>query len=237
MSAFNGVTSISAIVPIGPGDQLSNDFVELLKGPSWLYEVLFVATRPANLLEQEFVSELSKSIKTQWLISRPGRAEQQNCGASVASGVFLWFLHIDSRAGWKPHQLDGFIARLSHGSAYFFDLGFYGKSVRRMRVNAFGVWLRSHIFKMPFGDQALLIPRAAFEKLGGFDQKLVYGEDHVLIWRLRQHGFAVRPIGARIMTSSRKYDQRGWGKTTWLHLRLTYLQAWPEFWKWMWGKT
>ncbi len=236
MSAIDAAPSISAIVPIGPMDRLSGDLIALIKGAGWIREVIIVATRPADSGELDQLGILAPIKSYHWLVSSPGRALQQNSGASLASGDYLWFLHVDSRAIWDPLKLDSRMPSLDRQSAYFFDLGFYGKQMIKMRINEFGVWIRSHIFKMPFGDQALLVPRIAFQKVGGFDVSLAYGEDHILVWRLRQNGFAVRPIGAKILTSARKYDQRGWGRTTWLHLKLTYLQAWPEFWKWVWGK-
>ena len=52
-----------------------------------------------------------------------------------------------------------------------------------MQLNAAGANLRSRWLGLPFGDQGLVLPRASFERLGGFDPALRYGEDHALVWR------------------------------------------------------
>ena len=42
---------------------------------------------------------------------------------------------------------------------------------------------------------------------------------------------AVLPVGAGLLTSARKYQEKGWGKTTLKHVMLTFQQATPEFFK------
>ena len=97
-----------------------------------------------------------------------------------------------------------------------------------MRINEFGVWLRTRLFRLPFGDQGFLLSRANFVRLGGYDETLPSAEDHALIWRARRAGMAIRAIGATISTSARRYAEFGWGKTTCKHLRLTWRQ-WRAF--------
>jgi GT2 family glycosyltransferase len=98
----------------------------------------------------------------------------------------------------------------------------------RMRCNAVGANWRSRALGLPFGDQGLLLPRAAFARLGGFDTTLAYGEDHALVWAARRAGLPLRAIDAALITSPRKYAERGWATTTLRHLRLTAAQAWRE---------
>jgi len=92
-----------------------------------------------------------------------------------------------------------------------------------------GARLRSRILKVPFGDQGFCIKKALFHKLEGFPEDLPYGEDHVFVWKIRQHGTELQPTGAILYTSARKYKKHGWLKTTLLHQYLWIKQAWPEW--------
>ena len=97
-----------------------------------------------------------------------------------------------------------------------------------MRTNAMGANWRSRRLGLPFGDQGLVLPRLEFDRLDGFDPRLAHGEDHALVWRARRAGLPLREIDAAVITSARKYAERGWLRTTLRHLRLTADQAWRE---------
>jgi hypothetical protein len=56
-----------------------------------------------------------------------------------------------------------------------------------------------------------------------------YGEDHVFVWKARQHGITEKPICDTLYTSARKYKKDGWLKTTFMHQYLWIKQAWPEW--------
>ena len=98
-----------------------------------------------------------------------------------------------------------------------------------MRLNSWGVWFRSHGFKMPFGDQGFCLPAKRFHELGGYDESLAYGEDHAFVWTARTAGMKMRSTGAAIETSARKYQQNGWCRTTLRHFVLTWKQALPRY--------
>ncbi len=160
------------------------------------------------------------------MFSPTGRARQQNAGAAATTGAWIWFLHADSRftAQTLP-TLHAFIARDELALGYF-DLRFRNDGPRLTHLNALGAHVRSRWLGLPFGDQGLLMPRRVFEALGGFDEALASGEDHALIWKAKRSGVPVRPIGAPLLTSARRYAEQGWWRTTGRHLRLTCQQAW-----------
>ena len=160
------------------------------------------------------------------VLSPAGRARQQNAGAAATTGDWIWFLHADSRftAQTLP-SLHAFIARDEPALGYF-DLRFRNDGPRMTHLNALGAHVRSRWLGLPFGDQGLLMPRRVFEALGGFDEGLASGEDHALIWKAKRSGVPVRPIGAPLLTSARRYAEHGWWRTTGRHLRLTCQQAW-----------
>ena len=96
-------------------------------------------------------------------------------------------------------------------------------------MNELGVWIRSHLLGIPFGDQGLALSRETFLKVGGFEVGRDCGEDHYFIWKARQSRVRVRSVGASIRTSARKYKRLGWRETTKKHIAITFQQAFPEW--------
>ncbi len=214
---------LSVIVPLAPGDsawtRLAPDFASLPKAS----EVLFVGPeRPAAL-----------PGNVRWIDAPRGRAGQMNAASREAQGEFLWFLHADSRLPV------GVVLRLkaaleeAPGALHFFDLSFGHDASWLMALNAAGAWVRSHLLHLPFGDQGFCLRRDLLTRLGGFPEDASYGEDHLLVWRALRQGVEIRPVGARLVTSARKYRDRGWLKTTLRHQYLTYRQALPELYQFL----
>jgi hypothetical protein len=72
--------------------------------------------------------------------------------------------------------------------------------------------LRSRLFRMPYGDQAIIVAADLFHDLGGF-RNLPIMEDWDLVARLRKRG-RIRIAEAPIITSSRRWDKFGVLRTT-----------------------
>lgn len=155
-----------------------------------------------------------------------GRARQMNAGALLAGGEWLWFLHADSRL--LPGTLPALLRFTARGAPAlgWFALRFRADGPWPTQLNAWGANCRSACLGLPFGDQGLVLPADSFRALGGYDEAAPYGEDHLLVWAAHTARLPVRPVGAALSTSARKYACRGWLGTTWLHWRLTALQAW-----------
>jgi hypothetical protein len=161
-----------------------------------------------------------------WLHAPAGRATQQNAGAAAGDRDWVWFVHADTRlASDTLPALARFIARDRPALGYF-DLHFDGDRPVLMRLNTAGAWLRSRWLRLPFGDQGFVLPRTVFDALGGFNPAITRGEDHELVWRVRRAGLQVRPVGAALYTSARRYAAQGWATTTTGHLAETWRQAW-----------
>ncbi|MCZ8373858.1 MAG: hypothetical protein O9342_00665 [Beijerinckiaceae bacterium] len=157
------------------------------------------------------------------ILARGGtRASSMNRAAEMASGRHFWFVHADTIL--SSDAVEALQACLKNGEALsYFDLRFDGGFL--MRLTELGVHFRSRCLGIPFGDQALCLSRQAFTRLGGYDERTPTGEDHLLVRKAHRLGLPVRPVGATIQTSARKYAQNGWFRTTWHHLRLTVSQA------------
>ena len=218
--------SLSVIVPLAPAE---NEWQPLM--------LQLAALPPGSEVIVICADDVSRPAPPAWPAqlsyrtchSEPGRAHQQNLGASVASGDWLWFVHADSRLRSETlRELQRFMAQRSHALGWF-TLAFRRDGPRWTALNAAGANWRARWLGLPFGDQGLVLPRTCFEALHGFDEQAAYGEDHLLVWAARRAGLPLRHIPAVLETSARKYARHGWLRTTWQHWRLTVAQAWPAW--------
>lgn len=206
---------LSIIIPVKAGDDC--------------WKNLFNSLQVEDQCETLIVGpEFQDSIKgqIQFAHSNGNRAEKLNCGAIRARSSNLVFLHADSRLP------TGFVKTILSSLKKYpdvfhhFELAF--DSVGLMQLNSYFANLRSNVLKMPFGDQAFFMSKKTFYALGFFNNRVPYGEDHLLVWKAHQMRISFRSTGVKIVTSSRKYKKHGWLKTTAQHIFLTYKQALPE---------
>lgn len=152
------------------------------------------------------------------LASPAGRARQMNKGAALARGDVLVFLHADTTL---PAAAETLIAQALAGGARWgrFDVRITGERWM-LRVIAVLMNLRSRLSGIATGDQAIFVERRLYETLGGYaDQPLM--EDIELCRRLR----SVAPpacLHERVLTSGRRWQQRGLWRTVWLMWRLRW---------------
>lgn len=217
------LAGLTVVVPVGPGDTIAPALRAQLARLPHEAELRIVCAGEAD------AAALREAAPTQarWLYQAapPGRASQQNAAAATATRPWLWFLHADSRlaAGTLPALAQ--LLRRGEDALGYFDLRFLADGPWLMPLNAAGAWARSHWLGLPFGDQGLVLPRARFAALGGFDPVLERGEDHDLVWRARRAGLPLRPLRAPLYTSARKYAERGWWRTTVQQQRETWRQV------------
>ena len=151
-----------------------------------------------------------------------GRARQMNAGAALARAPQLLFLHADTRL---PEAADRHIAAALGTQALAwgrFDVLIDGRS-RLLPVVATLMNHRSRWSGIATGDQAMFMTRAAFDAVGGFpDQPLM--EDIELSIRLRRLA-APACLRERVVTSGRRWEQRGVWRTIVLMWRLRLLYA------------
>ena len=149
-----------------------------------------------------------------------GRATQMNAGARAAAGDVLWFLHADTRL--PPEAPEVLLATCRQGATWGrFDVRLSGRlPVLRLVERAMN--LRSRLTGIATGDQGIFVTRAAFERVGGFPE-IPLMEDIAISKALRR---LARPacLGTPILTSSRRWEERGAIRTILLmwRLRLAY---------------
>jgi rSAM/selenodomain-associated transferase 2 len=141
----------------------------------------------------------------------PGRAIQQNQAAARATGGVLLFLHADTRLpkNFGRFIFDCLLDRHVAVGAFRFktDLNHWGMTWIEKWAH-----LRSKLLQMPYGDQALFMPRAVFDRVGGFPLTPI-AEDLQLVHRLAKLG-SVRIVSAAAVTSARRWQRVGLVRTT-----------------------
>jgi rSAM/selenodomain-associated transferase 2 len=154
--------------------------------------------------------QLAQGVGATVISSPAGRAYQMNVGAKAATGEILIFLHADTLL---PSGFDRLIraALKDDPIAGAFDLKIDGDA-SSLRWVEWGVNWRSHALQMPYGDQAIFLSAAVFQKIGGFPELSIM-EDFELIRRLKRLGKIVI-LSTPVVTSARRWLQRGVFVTT-----------------------
>jgi rSAM/selenodomain-associated transferase 2 len=152
------------------------------------------------------------------LVEAPrGRGAQMNAGAQVATGGVLLFLHADTRLPEEAARLVTEGLATSKRVWGRFDVMITGRSALLPIVAGLMNW-RSRLTGIATGDQAIFADRRAFAQIGGFpDVPLM--EDIILSRRLRQIS-APLCLSSRVVTSGRRWDERGPVRTILLMWRL-----------------
>ena len=139
------------------------------------------------------------------LVSGPAsRGGQLRRGCAQARADWLLVLHADTQLspGWAAvvaaHLRDG------QGQAGYFQLQFRAKGIWPIVVAGWAN-LRARLFRLPYGDQALLIRREAYFAAGEYpDQPLM--EDVAMVRRLK----VFKELPVKASTSAQHYQQQGW---------------------------
>src|SRR5712692_4296955 len=148
---------------------------------------------------------IAQQFTSQILPSRRGRAVQMNWGARHAHGDILLFLHADTllpAAGLEAVRRafqDGAV-----GGAFRLAIT---PPTPALRLVAWGTNLRSRFGHLPYGDQALFMPRQVFEALGGYDD-VPFMEDVRMVQALRKRG-RLAILRQAVQTSGRRWQRDG----------------------------
>jgi rSAM/selenodomain-associated transferase 2 len=152
-------------------------------------------------------AEAAQAAGARVIPSAAGRGIQLATGANAAAGEWLLFLHSDTRLGqgWE-REIAHFLAEPNNrlrGAVFRFALDDEAPAARRLeRIVA---W-RNTALDLPYGDQGLLIHRALYRSVGGFEP-LPLMEDVDFMRRLRGR-FAI--FETQAITSAEKYRRDGY---------------------------
>jgi rSAM/selenodomain-associated transferase 2 len=195
---------ISVVIPaINEEATIGNTINQVLSGKN--IEVIL-----ADGGSDDGTREISESLGAQIVMATKGRALQMNEGALIASGDILLFLHSDTTL---PFDYDRDIRQALADPCI--AVGAFGLSfdtdTPAMRLMALGANLRSRLFSLPYGDQALFVRRADFHEAGGFP-KIPIMEDVAFVRGMKKKG-RIAILSSRITTSSRRYQAMGTVRT------------------------
>jgi len=150
------------------------------------------------------------------ILSEEGsRAKSLNGGAIKATREFLWFLHADSRISVENITRLNTSMLQSPDALLYFKLKFAEGGLSA--INAHGANLRSSLFSLPYGDQALCVSKEQFQLIGNYPENTPYGEDLLFVRLAKKQNVDIVEIPSLLLSSARKYRKQGWIKTSLNH--------------------
>lgn len=155
--------------------------------------------------------EIADISGADFIRAEKGRGAQLAAGAEAAKSDWLLFLHADTvlQPGWVQEAAT-FIDRVDSGArppsaaAFSFALNDFGVKPRLLEAI---VNLRCALFRFPYGDQGLLIPRGLYAELGGY-RPLPLMEDVDMVRRLGRGRVAM--LRSKSVTSAERYKREGY---------------------------
>jgi rSAM/selenodomain-associated transferase 2 len=130
-----------------------------------------------------------------------------NAGAAKASGEVLLFLHADTKL---PAGAFADIERALSGKDIktgAFRLEIDTKNIF-LKFIAFTANIRTKLFRMPYGDQAVFFRREYFNEIGGYED-IPLMEDVEIMRRARKRGDKIAVINSAVITSARRWEKEG----------------------------
>ncbi|WP_085308149.1 TIGR04283 family arsenosugar biosynthesis glycosyltransferase [Planktotalea arctica] len=205
---------ISVVIPVlNAGDVLAGCAAALMEAVEvGLIRELIVSDGGSN----DATRQIAEEIGALWVSGAPSRGGQLRRGCAVAKGEWILALHADTQlqAGWS----DVAAAHLQRSEAGYFKLAFASGGMPA-RIVAGWANLRSRVLGLPYGDQGLLISRAVYQEVGGYEDMPLM-EDVAMARALSGR---LRGLDARAVTSAQKYQKAGWlwrgGRNLWTLLR------------------
>jgi len=161
---------------------------------------------------------LAGSLVDHIVTSKKGRAIQQNTGAQIATGEWLFFLHADTQL---PQNFQSIIQSLPKSGSLWgrFDVKLSGQHAL-FRIIEKMMNLRSRLTGIATGDQLIFVSRELFEHVDGF-KEIGLMEDIELSGRLKKISVPIC-FSEFVITSSKKWEKNGILRTVlfmwWLRL-------------------
>lgn len=216
------IINISIIIPVYNENKI-NEILNTIKDERLVYEIIVVDAN--NNTTNDLIQD-SNIIK---ISSRKGRSFQMNEGYKNSSGDILLFLHADTLL--PKNALQNILQTLENKdiSAGAFDLSFNTHNIF-LKLIARISSIRSRITRLPYGDQAIFIKRDIFERVGCY-KEIRLMEDVNLMQKLKKENYKIKILNTKIITSARKWEEKGIIYTTlrnWLLICLYFIGINPD---------
>jgi len=150
--------------------------------------------------------QIARAAGARLLCSAVGRGVQLRAGADEAVAPVLLFIHADVRLDHEARGVleQGAVASRTGALAFRLRIDAFGFSYRLIE---WGTNLRSRLFTLPYGDQALLVRHDDYVRVGGYPE-IPLMEDVALVRELR--GIThVRLANAAVRVSPRRWKADG----------------------------
>ncbi len=202
---MSGRAHISVVIPALNAEDLVADAIDAVSGDDeFLSCEIILSDGGSTDRSRERAAARGARVVT----GPRGRGNQLRAGGGAACCPWLLFLHVDTRLGpgWRSAVRD-FTARPENaGRAAVFRLRFDDGARQARRVEKLAAW-RTGVFGLPYGDQALLVSRRFYDRIGGF-RPLPLFEDVELVRRIGKQRIEV--LDAVAITSADRYRRDGW---------------------------
>lgn len=200
------VTMISVVIPaLNEADRLPETVASLeIADPEGLVEEVILVDGGST----DGTVDLARKLGLRVASVQGGRGPQLAGGAELATANWLLFLHADTKlaAGWED-AARGFIENNDSGArAAVFRFRLDSSTPRARRLERAVAW-RNRIFRLPYGDQGLLISKEQYELLGGY-RPMALMEDVDFIRRIGRR--RVEHLPADAITSASRFEAGGY---------------------------
>lgn len=218
----NSPRTVSIIVPAyHEGSKLSELIISLLRDHDFKELIVVDVGSDKSITESGVLSKEAEVGREKFKLittDQIGRGYQMNVGASQATGDILLFLHADTILPATAVTLIRQAMECSRWGRFKVKIDSTGFVFRV--IESFMNW-RSMISSIATGDQAIFIYRMDFEHLNGYAE-IPLMEDIEISRRLKKIS---RPniIDSPVVTSARRWQQNGVGKTILLMWSLRFL--------------
>lgn len=212
---LSALPRISVIIPVYHEDETLLHTLSHLKATAQkqTYEIIVVDTQEKTTVERLAV----KNVRI--VLAPKGRASQMNEGARNARGDILLFVHADTLL---PDHWDRAIEEaLQNHNAGAFRLGINDTHIAFAFIERMAN-LRTHLTKIPYGDQAHFFKTSVFNAQGGY-AKIALMEDVEMMKRLKKQGEKIALLKPKVLTSSRRWRKEGIFYTTLRNRALSFL--------------
>lgn len=201
------MTNLAVVVPVLDEAQTLPGLLDALAAQRGVALALIVADGGSRDASPAIADAAGATV----VCSARGRGRQMNAGAARAAAPWLLFLHADCRPTYPEQLADALAAMQAAGSglaAGHFALRFTATGRPRFLYRYMQAKSATGRAYTVNGDQGLLIGRAAFERLGGFDESLGFLEDQRLAARISEKGQWLLLPGS-LATSARRFEAEG----------------------------
>lgn len=181
-----------------------------------LLEQVRLAQEPVELIvadgeSADDTAQIARDLGANVVVAPRGRGTQLATAAQASTGQWLWVVHADARV--EPGAVDAvvrFCQRATHPWGFCrVRVDLPSRSLRQMQFFNEG---RARFWRMPYGDQGVVVRRIEWAHRGGF-APIPLMEDVALARRMARFG-PPGTVGATLVADGRRWKRYGaWGTT------------------------